>query len=75
MVQRWGRVVLARTMALRYSAGVVLCIAYAVDILALVALVSGWPLVGCVLTGLLIGRGANFVNDFVERWVRPMGAG
>jgi hypothetical protein len=64
-----------RTMALRYSAavaGVVLCVAYAVDMLALAGLESGWPLVGCVLTGLLIGRGANFVNDFVERWVRPM---
>lgn len=66
---------LIRTMALRYSAaviGVVLCIAYQVDILALVGLFSGWPLIGPVLTGLLIGRGANFVNDFVERWVRPM---
>jgi uncharacterized oligopeptide transporter (OPT) family protein len=66
---------LVRTMALRYSAaviGVVLCIAYQVDILALVGLFSGWPLIGPVLTGLLIGRGANFVNDFVERWIRPM---
>ena len=66
---------LVRTMALRYSAaviGVVLCIAYTVDILALVGLFSGWPFIGCVLTGLLIGRGANFVNDFVERWIRPM---
>ena len=65
----------ARTMALRYSAavlGVVLCIAYGVDVLALVGLFSDWPFIGSILTGLLIGRGANFVNDFVERWIRPM---
>jgi hypothetical protein len=29
------------------------------------------PFVGEVATGLLIGRGSNFVNDFIERWVRP----
>ena len=64
-----------RTMLLRYRAaavGVVLCIAYRVDLLALVGLTSGWPYIGPALTGLLIGRGANFVNDFVERWVRPV---
>lgn len=66
---------LIREMLLRYSAaavGVVLCIAYGVDILELAGLESGWPFIGPALTGLLIGRGANFVNDFVERWLRPM---
>jgi len=64
-----------RSMALRYSAalvGVGLCLAYAVDLLALVGLSGRVPFVGEVLTGLLIGRGANFVNDFIERWVRPV---
>jgi hypothetical protein len=40
---------LVRTMALRYSAaaaGLVLCIGYEVDMLALAGLESGWPLVG-----------------------------
>ena len=69
---------LIRTMLLRYSAaavGIVMCIAYDVDLLKLVGLTSGWPLIGDVSTGLLIGRGANFVNDFAERWLRPMVAG
>jgi len=64
-----------RTMLLRYSSaavGVGLCLAYTVDLLAIVGLESGWWWVGPFLTGLLIGRGANFVNDFVERWVRPI---
>jgi len=62
-------------MALRYSAAIVgvgLCLVYAMDLLALVGLTARAPYVGEVLTGLLIGRGANFVNDFVERWVRPV---
>jgi hypothetical protein len=64
-----------RSMALRYSAAVVgigLCLAYAVDILNLIGLAGRIPFVGEVLTGLLIGRGSNYVNDFIERWIRPI---
>ena len=70
-----AEVPLWRSMALRYSAAIVgvgLCLVYAMDLLALVGLTARAPYVGEVLTGLLIGRGANFVNDFVERWVRPV---
>jgi hypothetical protein len=61
-----------RDLALRYTAalvGVVLCCVYAVDLLAVAGLVSPMPLVGYVVTGLLIGRGANFVHDFAARWM------
>lgn len=79
-VQPWlkpdeAEVPLWRSMALRYSSAIVgvgLCLAYAMDLLAVVGLSARAPFVGEVLTGLLIGRGANFVNDFIERWLRPV---
>lgn len=45
--------------------GVVLAIAYNVDILAMAGLVSPIPLVGNVVSGIIIGRGSNYVNDVV----------
>jgi hypothetical protein len=40
-------------------------------LLALVGLVVPIPWVGYIITGLLIGRGANFVHDFASRWLTP----
>jgi hypothetical protein len=39
--------------------------------LAMAGLVSPWPWVGNVVTGLIIGRGANFVHDLASRWLAP----
>lgn len=47
--------------------GVLLCLAYQADLLALLGLTARVPLVGSVLTGLLVGRGSNFVNAIWER--------
>lgn len=58
--------------ALRYvsaGVGVVLCWAYNVDLLALAGLQAVVPFVGVIVTGLLIGRGSNFVNDFVAKFL------
>lgn len=49
------------------SVGATLCVAYQADGLAALGLVSDVPLVGQVLTGLLIGRGSNVFNDLVSR--------
>lgn len=61
--------------ALRYVSalvGVGMCLVYGADLLAFAGLESGVPFVGSIITGALIGRGANFVNDFVSRWfVKP----
>jgi hypothetical protein len=65
-----------RTMILRYVAaivGVILCVVYQADLLAIVGLASPWAPAGQILTGLLIGRGANFVHDFASRWLSPAG--
>ena len=64
-------------LALRYVAaivGILLCVLYQADLLAIVGLASPWPIAGQILTGLIIGRGANFVHDFASRWLSPTGA-
>ena len=61
--------------SLRYIAalvGVTLAIAYRADVLALFGLVAWSPWIGYVVTGLIIGRGANYLNDIVDRWLRPL---
>ena len=60
---------------LRYLAalvGVALAIAYRADLLAVFGLVAWSPWIGYVVTGLIIGRGANYLNDVVDRWLAPL---
>ena len=61
-----------RVLILRYLSvfiGVSLCIIYQVDLLTFFGLASPWPWVGYLVTGILIGRGSNFVHDFASRWL------
>jgi hypothetical protein len=61
-----------RQLVLRYSAvlvGILLCFVYRVDLLGYFNLWSAWPWVGYLITGILIGRGSNFVHDFASRWL------
>jgi hypothetical protein len=63
-----------RDLVLRYTAagvGVLLSITYQADLLRFFQLTPPWPWVGWVITGLLIGRGSNFVHDFASRWLKP----
>lgn len=53
---------------LRYvslALGVVAAVAYQVDIPAMVGLVSPLPFVSYVVSGLVIGRGSNYLNDIL----------
>jgi hypothetical protein len=62
-----------RALALRYVSvliGVALCFVYQVDLLVYFNLSSPWPWVGYLVTGILIGRGSNFVHDFAGRWLQ-----
>lgn len=43
--------------------GIAASVAYKIDIPALVGLVSQWAIIGYVVSGLIIGRGANYIND------------
>lgn len=52
--------------------GVAVCVAYKVDVLASLGLVSAVPFVGSVLTGVVIGRGSNYLNDFISKVKKPV---
>ena len=61
-----------RAIVLRYTSlflSVLLAITYRADLLLLLNLTPPWPWVGWVITGLLIGRGSNFIHDFASRWL------
>ena len=61
-----------RSLVLRYSAAAIaiaLCIVYKADVLALLGMTAGWPIVGQVVTGILVGRGSNYINDFADTWL------
>jgi len=63
-----------RALALRYTAAVLavlLCFMYRADLLVILGLHPPWPWAGYLITGLLIGRGSNFVHDFATRWLTP----
>jgi hypothetical protein len=62
-----------RALILRYISvgiGIALCVVYRADILIFFNLASPWPWVGYLVTGILIGRGSNFVHDFAGRWLQ-----
>lgn len=52
--------------------GVFLAVYYVIDMLALLGLQAS--IVGQVITGILLGRGANFINDLWQRFF-PTGNG
>ena len=45
--------------------GVALCVAYGLDILGGFGFQCGSPLIGLVISGLVIGRGSNFMHDLI----------
>lgn len=51
--------------------GVAICVAYQADILATLGVVTPIPYVGAVITGLIVGRGSNFLNDFYNKVKNP----
>ena len=55
--------------------GVGLAFYYTVDLISLVAELAGGKVgitpVGIALTGMIIGRGSNFLNDFVTKFLKP----
>ena len=46
--------------------GIVLCVLAEVNFFAIVGIELSVPIVGVVLSGLLVSRGANFVHDLLE---------
>ena len=65
-----------RVLLLRYisaGTGMLLCLAYRADLLALAGLTTHTPVVGSLITGIVVGRGANYLHDLVSRWTPPRG--
>lgn len=57
---------------LRYIAalvGVGLSFGYALDVLAALGFESVWPWLGQLLTGIMVGRGSNYMHDFIGMFV------
>lgn len=46
--------------------GVLVCLAYRADLLLLLGYPAQFPYAGEILTGLVVGRGSNYVNDLWE---------
>ena len=72
MANEEDRSIVYRTVSA--AGGVLLALGFTVDTMALFGLEGVFPWLGAVVTGLLLGRGANWIHDFVNRWVEPIKA-
>lgn len=45
--------------------GIGLAIAYKINLPASIGITTGIPLINFIVSGLIIGRGSNYLNDFV----------
>jgi len=55
-------------VALKYVAlviGVFTAVAYQVDIPSMAGLATAWPLANYIISGIIIGRGSNYVHDIL----------
>ena len=65
---------IAKPLWLRYVAclvGVGLALAFRADLFSAVGLAAINPWIAYVLTGILIGRGSNYVHDLIDTWRSP----
>lgn len=46
--------------------GVLVAVVYSLDLFELVGMTAAVPFVGCVLTGIVISRGSNYVYDLID---------
>ena len=46
---------------------IIICILARIDIFPIVGLNMAVPFVGSIFTGIIVSRGANFVNDLLKR--------
>lgn len=65
MVYQSGKVSISMIGSLVIS--ILLCILASIDIFPIVGLTISVPIVGSVLTGIIVSRGANFVNDLFTK--------
>lgn len=54
-------------MALSLILGIIVAVAYKLDLPSYFNLKSDIPYVGCVLTGILLSRGSNYLFDLLDK--------
>ncbi len=54
-------------MALSLALGILVAVAYKLDLPLYFNLKSDIPYVGCILTGILLSRGSNYVFDLITK--------
>lgn len=54
-------------MALSLVLGIIVAVAYKLDLPSYFNLKSDIPYVGCILTGILLSRGSNYVFDLITK--------
>mgnify|MGYP001111534833 CR=1 FL=1 len=54
-------------MALSLILGIIVAVAYKLDLPSYFNLESDIPYVGCVLTGILLSRGSNYIFDLIKK--------
>lgn len=63
-----------RSDLLKYVAlviGVAVCVVFNLDLFGAFGLQASVPFVGAIMTGIIVGRGSNYVNDFVSKFREP----
>ena len=53
-------------MALSLTLGILVAVAYKLDLPSYFNLKSDIPYVGCILTGILLSRGSNYLFDLIK---------
>ena len=56
----------SRQMILSLTLGIIIAVAYKFDLPKYLKMESQIPYVGCILTGILISRGSNYVYDTLK---------
>lgn len=56
-----------RTKALALFTGIMFCIVFKLDLLAKLGLTTDILMISYVLTGILLSRGSNFINQLLEK--------
>ena len=46
--------------------GILASLAYGLDLLGFLGFATPFPIVGCITSGILIGRGSNYLNDLIS---------
>lgn len=54
-------------MALSLILGIIVAVAYKLDLPSYFNLKSDIPYVGCILTGILLSRGSNYIFDLIKK--------